>query len=79
MSWFPQQLVVLIFDRRLHLNFWICSLLMFASGICVPLLVSYFVQQYAPFLSPFIGLRPAATQTPQPIPLEMYTAQPTIA
>jgi hypothetical protein len=80
MAWFPQQLVVLLLDRRWHANFWICSLLMFAGGICVPLLVTYFVQKYAPFMGPLIGLRPrhVTTTTPQTIPLEMYTTQPTI-
>jgi hypothetical protein len=42
--------------------------------------VTYFVQKYAPFMGPLIGMRPrhVTTTTPQTIPLEMYTTQPTI-
>jgi surface polysaccharide O-acyltransferase-like enzyme len=81
MAWFPQQLIVLILDRRVHVNFWICSLLMFVGGICIPLLVTSLVQHYAPLVSPLIGLRsrPIAAPTPEPIPSGMHAAEPTIA
>ena len=58
LAWFPQQFIVLFFDRRLHVNFWICSLLMFVGGICLPLLATYLVQRYASFAGALIGLRP---------------------
>jgi hypothetical protein len=56
LAWFPQQFVVAILYKALHWNYWLCTLLMFAGGLLLPLLVTHLVQFHAPWARPLLGM-----------------------
>ncbi|MDB5358634.1 MAG: hypothetical protein JWN24_5087 [Phycisphaerales bacterium] len=57
LAWFPQQFVIVVLYKALHVNYWLCVLLTFLGGLCLPLLVARFVAVRLPRLSPLIGLK----------------------
>ncbi|MDB5173774.1 MAG: Acyltransferase family protein [Phycisphaerales bacterium] len=62
LAWFPQQFVIVVLYKSMHVNYWVCVLLTFLGGLLLPLLAARLVARFLPRLSPLIGLKDSRSQ-----------------
>lgn len=61
LSWFTQQIFVVLFYRILDINLYISSLTVFVGGLLLPVVITKLVSRYMPVFNPIIGQKTRAT------------------
>jgi fucose 4-O-acetylase-like acetyltransferase len=56
LSWFPQMFVKIVLFRVLGIGFWPAVVLMFATGLLVPVVLTRAVRRHLPALQPCLGM-----------------------